>query len=225
MALMDIRFRESGEDLLLRKLSQWNDMEKRKGEDVRLFWIRFDRLVGQLGGMGITWTPMLIFLKAYHALDMSIENRTMITATLQMAQNPQRVHELKRLPIRLFDVKTETYHEDTYALDGQPTSDSSSAQGEEDELSMTLTNHRIVKSKPRAGNMERSAQAAKAPFGMRANGAGSEECLRCGSEDRWWRNCRKPFDKTIVPPSKREIDAERYVQQGSECSKRIKKGR
>ena len=47
MAMMDTRFNRSAEDLVLNKLGQWGDLKRKKGEDVRMFWIRFGRLRGQ----------------------------------------------------------------------------------------------------------------------------------------------------------------------------------
>ena len=217
MELMDQRFRKSSEDLLLNKMTRWNELKRRKTENLRLFWMRLERMMGQLINMGAEWPDSLVFLKAYRALDLSADLKTMITAALEMTRAPQSLQELKRLTTKLLDVKTESYQEETFIAENSGDSETVGGEQEEDDLTMVLTKPRAVKSKPKAGNRERSVQSTKVSYGMNSSSYQSMECLRFGSKDHWWRNCPKPFDKSIVFPKPKTASKGGVIKGGKKC--------
>ena len=104
MKMMDERFKRPAEDLVLIKLNQWNEMRRKKGEGIRMFWIRFDRLYNRLRGMSIDWPPKLLYMKALYALELTVEQRTMVTTAMETLDGVGVIDELRRITIKILDV-------------------------------------------------------------------------------------------------------------------------
>ena len=69
-----------------------------------MFWIRFDRLHGQLVGLNDAWPERLQFMKAYQALELSMEQRMMVTAALEAVGKAGSIDELRMVSIKIMDV-------------------------------------------------------------------------------------------------------------------------
>ena len=65
-----------------------------------MFWIRFDRLYNQLRGMSIDWPPRLLYMKAYYALEISPEQRMMVTTAMESLNSIGMLGELRRITVK-----------------------------------------------------------------------------------------------------------------------------
>ena len=65
-----------------------------------MFWIRFDRLYNQLRGMSIDWPPRLLYMKAYYALEISPEQRMMVTTAMESRNSIGMLGELRRITVK-----------------------------------------------------------------------------------------------------------------------------
>ena len=119
MKVMDSRFKRSSEELIMAKLTQWNDFKRKKGEDIRMFWIRFDRLRGQLRGMNVEWAEKLTYTKAYHALELQVEHRVMVNAMMESTQKPGSIDELKRASVKILDAQDRKLDEELFTTQGK----------------------------------------------------------------------------------------------------------
>ena len=102
---MESRFKKPSEDLVLNKLSRWNEFKRKKTETIRMFWIRHGRIYSQLRAMNVDWPDPLRYLKAYQSLDLLPEQRMVITSALEAAQRVGSVDELRRISIKILDVQ------------------------------------------------------------------------------------------------------------------------
>lgn len=145
-------------------------------------------------------------MKAYQALGLSNEQRTMITTALEAMSKTGCVDELRRISIRIMDVSGPKHDEELFDVAAKEEDQESFDGTEEDELTMALQKPRMAKAKSRAGALERSIQSTKTLYGgnTKAN-AGENQCLRCKQFGHWWRDCPKPFEKTLVFPKMKVI--------------------
>ena len=188
--------------MILSKLTQRNDFKRKKGENIRLFWLRFDRLQGQLRGFNVEWPVRLCYMKVFYALDLNTEQRMMINSTMESRNAVGDIEELKRISIKIFDVSDEKLEDDTFQANEVDEDAASTNDGETDELTCALQKQRSGKAKSKAGNLERSVQSTKSLFGGGEKASAEEnQCLRCHQYGNWWRDCPMPFDKTVVSPN------------------------
>ena len=145
--------------------------------------------------MGIEWPGKLVYTKAFFPLDMTPDKRAFVTAAVDITGSPNDYHEMKRVSLRLIDVKADRYEGDLFQAQESGVQESDEQSDEENDWA--LKNPRSVKSKNKAVNMERSVQGSESIFGM---GGADETCNRCQKTGRWWGNRHEPFGRNVVFP-------------------------
>lgn len=172
------------------------------------FWMRFERLRGHLETMGIEHPGRLVYLKAYHALGLNSEEKSMITAAVEMPGG-HNVLELKRLTIKILDVREGKYEEETFTTAEDSTNnDAEDTMGDDEEGVNILQKPMAGKAKSKPGNSERSGQYTKNLYGMNGSAkdgttaSANESALRnrCKQLGHWWRDWPLPLDRNIVSP-------------------------
>ena len=123
----------------------------------------------------------------------------MINSTMESRNSVGDIEELKRISIKIFDVSGEKFEDDTFQANEVDDDAASTADYETEELTCAIQKPRSGKAKPKAGNLERSAQSTKSLFGgVEKVSAGENQRTRCHKYGHWWRDCPIPFGGTVV---------------------------
>ena len=150
--------------------------------------------------MGIIWPEKMVCAKSTHSMSLPIEQRTLVTATVDMQQKGGNLDELRRVAVRLLDQAVGKFEEELFVNQKEEEASEDDQEYTPDEI-MALQRARAIKAKPRGGNLSKSIKDARHVYGAADEGADSGNvCCRCKKTGRWWKNCPMPFSRNLIFP-------------------------
>ena len=156
------------------------------------------RLVFSLRSVGMEWPEPLLFAKSMHALDLTTEQRMLVTHSVDLTGRPNDMHELRRVVVRLFDQESEQFGEELFreAHGSEDSDDLIPATEEAFELQKAM----VVTPKNRGCNLEKSMKDPRAVYGGVAADSEESVCRRCKKPGHWWRDCPMPYGRNVIFP-------------------------
>ena len=100
---MDTRYKRASQDLMIRKMAAWNEFRKKPAESFRAYWIRFDRLLTGLKLPGIAWPDGFVYAKALRSMNLTVEQRMLVTTEVEVQQKGENLDELRRVVAKLLE--------------------------------------------------------------------------------------------------------------------------
>ena len=201
--LMDGKFRRPTEELILQRVEQWSEMERKPSEGFKAYWVKMERLHRKLTDLEIVWPEKVAFQKASTALCMSKEQQTLIRAAMEMVHNKDSIIELRRMTIKLFDNQIQELGDVCHAQEDTPLWESEedhSTEYQEWELSQS----KGKPSKNRGGFLSKSIRSTHGLYGGKGGKKGGfkpdadSKCRNCDQTGHWWRNFPNLLEKPVI---------------------------
>ena len=200
--ILDSSFKREASEQAIQRMGKFNKFKKEGQEDIKAFWIRYQKMIGDIKSCGLTITPEMEFVRAISALSLSDHHRMSVLAAMSNHPNPHCPETLKTITRRLFQGDVD----EGEILLQQPNGETW-VEGEEEWEETTFTANTKGKTRNRPG-LEKAAlsntrRLMNFPNTEKGKGKGKPSkqetfCWRCGSRDHIARNCHLPFQPVLA---------------------------
>ena len=189
-AVLDKEFQKDSTERALNRMTAFNQFQRTGSENIRSFWIRFQKMLGDARICGLEITEKMSYVRALQAMNLTETQRMSILAAMGLFPDKFDLSTLKDVSTRLLMA----------AFKIEDVSDTLIAEVEENDHETYLA---AGKGRNRPG-LEKSAVKitsqgvnfpnAGKPWGKTGKG-GKPVCYRCGSTEHLARDCHLPFKK------------------------------
>ena len=200
--LLDAEFARPTQELIITKINAFVNLSRRTGEDIRLFWVRFDKARIAVELTDTILPDAVLYSRALNALKLAGSNKAVLLSGLESCPGVPSVKVLNEVSVKIFG---STNDESSKII--LEASDNRLRHDEEDAAEET----RAVKGKPKASNrpnsnvasVRRAMRSMNIDNGYQSNATGKggkkfsskskSRCIRCGSSDHQWQQCPLPY--------------------------------
>ena len=183
------------------------NMARRQGEDIRLFWVRFDKARIAVELTDTILPDTVLYSRAINSLKLNSTNKDVLLPGLEACGKTPSAKTLKDVSVKIFGSSSDDSSKIVLeAMDADEKMDSDSV-GEETWLSKG-------KNKPQnrpssnAASGRGSIRALNLANGYQSSGTGKGSkkpsmkgkswCIRCGSVDYQWQQCPLPYQPQLA---------------------------
>ena len=99
--VLDIEFQKDSEERALNKLAAFNSFSRPSQEPIRIFWIRFQKMIDECRSCGLELSDKMVFLRGLQALNANEMQRMSIIAAMTYSSNTSCPKVLKTVSTRL----------------------------------------------------------------------------------------------------------------------------
>ena len=101
--ILDSHFEKTAQELALGKMSLWTNFERKVGESIRNYWLRYNRVTASLAKSGIKMPAEILFSKALASLKLEKVQLGILMSTLESKGITKDLLELQRISVKLFE--------------------------------------------------------------------------------------------------------------------------
>ena len=101
--ILDSHFEKTAQELALGKMSLWTNFERKGGESIRNYWMRYNRVTASLAKSGIKMPDEILFSKALSSLKLEKVQLGILMSTLESKGITKDMLELQRISVKLFE--------------------------------------------------------------------------------------------------------------------------
>ena len=99
---LDVEFDRPSQEIAIEKINDLMSLSRRSGEDIRLFWIRFDKARMAVELSDTVLADAVLYSRALNALKLSGHNRSVLLSGLEEGGALASVKTLKEVSVKIF---------------------------------------------------------------------------------------------------------------------------